>query len=196
LVRSGFFRQVNFKENGWPSNVGGVYDVIVTIQAVHELRHKRHALKFYKECRGLLDEDELLFVCDRLPQDDSERDRALFMTDDEQLPIFTGIHWQPIPDSPGELLLMVAVFQLDLAILLGQLKAAVLTPYTVISIIPALAGIVGDRYLRVCKLANALLIAAVFWLGGVLLAFQSQGRFMPLSFLTGIFVSRVSSSRR
>ena len=79
------FRQVNFKEDGWPSNVGGVYDVIVTIQAVHELRHKRHALKFYKECRGLLNDGGMLLVCDRLPQDDSERDRALFMTEGEQL---------------------------------------------------------------------------------------------------------------
>ena len=74
--------------------------------------------------------------------------------------------------------LMVVVFQFDLAILLGQLRAAVFTPYTVICIIPALAGIVGDRYLGKLKydlqigsryflignIANALLIAAVFWL--------------------------------
>ena len=59
--------------------------MIVTIQAVHELRHKRHALKFYKECRGLLNDGGMLLVCDRLPQDDSERDRALFMTEGEQL---------------------------------------------------------------------------------------------------------------
>ena len=71
--------------------------------------------------------------------------------------------------------LMAAVFQLDLAILLGQLRAAVFTPYTIICIIPALAGLVGDRYLSKCKydlqigsryfligkLANALLIAGV-----------------------------------
>ena len=37
--------------------------------------------------------------------------------------------------------LMAAVFQLDLAILLGQFRAAVFTPYTVICITPALAGL-------------------------------------------------------
>jgi SAM-dependent methyltransferase len=83
------FLRVDFKDDGWPDNVGALYDAIVTIQAVHELRHKRHVLKFYKECRGLLNEGALFLVCDRLPQDDSERDRALFMTEDEQLEALT-----------------------------------------------------------------------------------------------------------
>jgi hypothetical protein len=97
------------------------------------------------------------------------------------------------------------VFQLDMAILLSgsSLLGFIFTPYTVICIIPALAGIVGDRYLSNCKydlqigsryfligkVANALLIFGMFWIGGVLLAYQSHGQFMPLSFLTGIFVS-------
>jgi len=42
-------------------------------------------LKFFKECRELLNEGGLLLVCDRLPQNDSERDRALFMTEQEQV---------------------------------------------------------------------------------------------------------------
>ena len=79
------FLQIDFKLTGWADKVGTVYDCIVTIQAVHELRHKRHAPLFYKECRGLLNDGGLLLVCDRLPQDDSDRDRALFMTEEEQL---------------------------------------------------------------------------------------------------------------
>jgi SAM-dependent methyltransferase len=79
------YLQVDFKRRGWTGEVGALYDSLVTIQAVHELRHKRHAVTFYKECRGLLKHDGLLLVCDRLPQNDSERDRALFMTEDEQL---------------------------------------------------------------------------------------------------------------
>src|SRR5437867_1778038 len=117
--------------------------------------------------------------------------------------IFAGIIGSRYLSRLANFCLMIVVFQLDLAILFGQLTAAVFTPYTVICIIPALAGIVGGRYLSKLQydlqigsryfliggIANALLIAAVFWLGGVLLAFQSRGRFMPLSFLTGIFVS-------
>jgi SAM-dependent methyltransferase len=79
------FLQVDFKQSEWADKVDAVYDCIVTIQAVHELRHKRHALKFYEAYGQLLNEGGLLLVCDRLPQDDSERDRALFMTEDEQL---------------------------------------------------------------------------------------------------------------
>src|SRR5205807_6533584 len=72
-----------------------------------------------------------------------------------------------------------------------------------ICIIPALAGLVGDRYLSKCKydlqigsryfligkLANALLIAGVSYVGGVLLAFHNRGKFIPLLFLQAIFVS-------
>ena len=68
----------------------------------------------------------------------------------------------------------------------------------------AIAGIIGNRYLGklnkydlqigsrsflIGNIANAALVAAVFWLGGVLLAYQSRRQFMPLSFLTAIFVS-------
>jgi SAM-dependent methyltransferase len=79
------FLQIDFKLSGWVDKVGTVYDCNVTIQAVHELRHKRHAPRFYKECRHLLNDGGLLLVCDRLPQDDADRNRALFMTEEEQL---------------------------------------------------------------------------------------------------------------
>ncbi|HEY2383166.1 MAG TPA: class I SAM-dependent methyltransferase [Terriglobia bacterium] len=79
------YLQVDFKQAAWADKVGAAYDCILTMQAVHELRHKRHALKFYGECRRLLKKDGLLLVCDHLPKTDSGRDRALFMTEVEQL---------------------------------------------------------------------------------------------------------------
>jgi hypothetical protein len=119
-------------------------------------------------------------------------------------PIFAGIIGSRYLSRLGNFILMMLVFQLDMAILLGgSSPLALLSPYTVICIIPALVGIVGDRYLSKCKydlqigsryfligkIANALLIFGMFWIGGVLLAYQSRGQFMPLSFLAGIFVS-------
>jgi SAM-dependent methyltransferase len=83
-ARASFLR-MDFKRSGWADKVEAVYDCIVTIQAVHELRHKRHAPKFYEECSRILKNGGLLLVCDRLPQDDSNRNRALFMTEEEQL---------------------------------------------------------------------------------------------------------------
>lgn len=79
------YLQVDFKQAAWADKVGGCNDCILTMQAVHELRHKRHALKFYEECSRLLRKDGLLLVCDHLPKTDSGRDRALFMTEEEQL---------------------------------------------------------------------------------------------------------------
>src|SRR5216117_1064295 len=119
------------------------------------------------------------------------------------VPAFAGIIGSRYLSRLANFCVMVVIFQFDLAILFGQFRAAVFTPYTVICIIPALAGIVGDRcfgqlkydlqigtrYFLIGGIANALLTPAVFWLGGVLLAFQNRGRFMPLSFLAGIFVS-------
>jgi len=79
------FLQVDFKQARWADKVNGLYDSVVTMQAVHELRHKRYAGTFYEECRGLLKDGGLLLICDWFPQDDSDRDRALFMTEEEQL---------------------------------------------------------------------------------------------------------------
>src|SRR6267142_2141386 len=118
-------------------------------------------------------------------------------------PIFAGIIGSRYLGRLANFCLMVAVFQLDLAIVLGQLRAAVFTPYTVTCIIPALAGLVGDRYLSkvkydlqigsryflIGKLANAVLIIGVFYVGSVLLAFYGSGKFWPIFFLQHIFVS-------
>ena len=119
------------------------------------------------------------------------------------VPAFAGIIGSRYLSRLANFCVMVVIFQFDLAILFGQFRAAVFTPYTVICLIPALAGIVGDRYLSKCKydlqigsryfligkLANALLIIGVFYVGGVLLAYHNRGRFIPLLFLQAIFVS-------
>jgi|SRR5215471_16122317 len=77
--------QADFKESGWSGNLAGPYDCIVAIQAVHELRHKRHAPKLYETCSTLLSKRGVFLVCDHLPKNDSKRDRGLFMTENEQL---------------------------------------------------------------------------------------------------------------
>ena len=57
------------------------------------------------------------------------------------VPAFAGIIGSRYLTRLANFCLMVVVFQFDLAILLGQLRAAVFTPYTVICITPALAGL-------------------------------------------------------
>ena len=72
--------------------------------------------------------------------------------------IFAGIIGSRYLNRLANFCLMVAVFQLDLAILVsvmsGELRLRLLMPYTVVAIIPAMAGIIGGKYLG--NVGNAL----------------------------------------
>ena len=121
------------------------------------------------------------------------------------VPVFAGIIGSRYLSRVANFVLMMIIFEFDIALLLGMSRpwAFLFEPYTILFIVPALVGIIGERHLSKCgydlqigsryfligKIANTLLVIAVFWLNGVLLAYQGHGRFMPLSFLTGIFVS-------
>lgn len=47
------FVAANFKEPDWPDRLGS-FDFVVTLQAVHELRHKRHAAGLHRQARSVL----------------------------------------------------------------------------------------------------------------------------------------------
>lgn len=75
----------DFRSDDWPRHVGGPYEAVVSMQAVHEVRHKRHVPRLYRLIRALLVPGGLFLVCDRTPDDDTPRSRALFMTAEEQV---------------------------------------------------------------------------------------------------------------
>ena len=78
------FVLASFKSEDWPRRVGGGFDCVVSMQAVHELRHKRHALRLYEQIHQVLSVPGLVLVCDHTPLDDSPRNVALYMTEQEQ----------------------------------------------------------------------------------------------------------------
>ena len=86
---------------------------------------------------------------------------------------------------------MVAVFQLDLAILVsvmsGELRLRLLMPYTVVAIIPAMAGIIGGKYLG--NVGNACVVTGVCYVGTVLLALYVTGRLLLVPPLGVLFIS-------
>jgi SAM-dependent methyltransferase len=79
------FAHASFKSEEWPRRVGGPFDCIVSMQAVHELRNKRHALRLYEQAHQILTAPGRIMICDHTPFDDSPTSTALYMTEDEQL---------------------------------------------------------------------------------------------------------------
>jgi len=76
----------DFKSDSWPGAVGGNFDFVFSLQAVHELRHKRHAPRLYEQVRSVLSSPAEFVVCDHLPDGASTpRHRVLYMETPENL---------------------------------------------------------------------------------------------------------------
>ncbi len=83
------FVEANFRRRDWHTLVSGKFTAIVAMQAVHEIRHKRHVPGLYRELAALLAPSGLLAVCDGIPRDPSVLWQVnLCMTAEEQLEAF------------------------------------------------------------------------------------------------------------
>jgi len=76
------FVQTDFRIAGWTEGLPSV-DAVVTIQAVHELRHKGRAASFYRDVRPLVRPSGMLPACDHLVGERGMNNSELFMTPDE-----------------------------------------------------------------------------------------------------------------
>jgi SAM-dependent methyltransferase len=74
---------VDFKDDGWTVGLGE-FDAIVTHQAVHELRHKKHAAQLHRSARIILRPRGVYLVCDHYVGSDGMSNASLYMTIDEQ----------------------------------------------------------------------------------------------------------------
>lgn len=70
----------DFKQRDWTRALVAPFDAVVAMQAVHEIRHKRHVPQLYRQLHDILRPGGLLLVCDHAPADDS----ALHSTEAEQ----------------------------------------------------------------------------------------------------------------
>ena len=77
------FIEKNFKKPNWFESIG-VFDFVVTHQAVHEVRHKRHVPALHAQVRGVLAPQGKYLVCDHYVGEDGMRDNDLYMTVEEQ----------------------------------------------------------------------------------------------------------------
>ena len=75
--------EADFKTSGWTTGLG-TFDAAITMQAVHEVRHKRHVPDFHVSVRRLLKANGRYLVCDHYVGSDGMKDEALYMTVEEQ----------------------------------------------------------------------------------------------------------------
>lgn len=68
----------DFREAAWPEGLG-VFDAIVTQQAVHETRHRRHALPLLERARTLLVPGGRMLYCDSYLVDPGAKLAALML---------------------------------------------------------------------------------------------------------------------
>ena len=75
----------DFKAPNWTSKLTGPFDAIISMQAVHEIRHKRHVPWLYAQASTLMRPGASLVICDAEPTEDrSVEIRQLASTRREQ----------------------------------------------------------------------------------------------------------------
>ncbi len=83
LAKSVAFVERSFREPSWTEGLG-LFDAILTNQAVHELRHKRRAVRFHAEVRSILSPGGSYLVCDHFAGEGGMTDTDLYMSVEEQ----------------------------------------------------------------------------------------------------------------
>jgi SAM-dependent methyltransferase len=86
----------DFTSPTWPALIAPPFDAVVAMQAVHEVRHKRHLPRLYTQIAGVLRPGGMLVVCDHEPFDDSPRAHALLATEAEQHAALHAAGFAPI----------------------------------------------------------------------------------------------------
>ena len=75
--------QADFKNADWPRAIAGPVDVVVSMQAVHELRDASRTPDLYRQVTGIVRPGGVLLICDHLRP--AEDHRPLFMSSEEHL---------------------------------------------------------------------------------------------------------------
>ena len=77
------FEERDFKTDNWWSGLGS-FDAVISIQAVHELRHKRYASTLHEQVHALLHTDGLYMMCDHFYGEGGMENDQLYMSLTEQ----------------------------------------------------------------------------------------------------------------
>jgi hypothetical protein len=76
------FVEADFRTSAWTVGLP-MFDAIVSVQAVHELRHKKHAPGLYQAIRELLRSGGIFLMCDHFVGHGGMIDTSLYMNVEE-----------------------------------------------------------------------------------------------------------------
>ena len=86
------FIQADFKKTDWAAGISAGFDLIVSLQAVHELRHASRIPKLYAQLYSLLVPGGTILICDHVNASSPSGQRAAhFMTVEEHLSTFKKV---------------------------------------------------------------------------------------------------------
>ena len=86
------FIQADFKKADWAAGIDAGFDLIVSLQAVHELRHASRIPKLYAQLHSLLVPGGTILICDHVNSSSPSGHRAAhFMTVEEHLSTFKKV---------------------------------------------------------------------------------------------------------
>ncbi|MCU4412445.1 class I SAM-dependent methyltransferase [Acinetobacter sp. WU_MDCI_Axc73] len=91
----------DFKQANWQKGLDQ-YDYIIIHQALHELRHKSHALDFHRTVISLLQPKATYFVCDHLFAENAMQNNELYMSKTENSSVLKQAGFKSV-DIPLEI---------------------------------------------------------------------------------------------
>jgi cyclopropane fatty-acyl-phospholipid synthase-like methyltransferase len=77
------FVQMDFRKSSWTNGLEN-FSAIVTMQAAHETRHKKHLAGFLRAAGEALRPNGLMLYCDHYAQEGSGKNNALYVSREEQ----------------------------------------------------------------------------------------------------------------
>ena len=86
------FMQLDFKKDDWTAAISAGFDLVVSLQAVHELRHASRIPRLYSQLSSLLVPGGTILICDHVNSSLPSSHRAAhFMTVAEHLSTFEKV---------------------------------------------------------------------------------------------------------
>jgi SAM-dependent methyltransferase len=97
LARRVTFVERSFLDAGWAEGLGP-FHAVVTLQAVHELRHKRHAPALHAQVRQVLVPAGHYLVCDHFAGEGGMTNDQLYMSRNEQREALSGAGFENVEE--------------------------------------------------------------------------------------------------